>query len=63
LEGWESRVPRTADEFARQWQESKERQQLLIDIEQYQSEYPIGGESLEKFKTSRSAQQASRMCV
>lgn len=62
-EGWENRVPRTPDEFAKQWQESKERRELLAEIAQYESEYPIGGESLEKFKHSRSAQQANRMCV
>jgi hypothetical protein len=62
-EGWQSRVPRTADEFAKQWQESPERKQLLVEIEQYESEYPIGGELLEKFKHSRNAQQANRMCV
>jgi ATP-binding cassette, subfamily G (WHITE), member 2, PDR len=62
-EGWHSRVPRTADEFAKQWQESPERKQLLAEIEQYESEYPIGGELLEKFKHSRNAQQANRMCV
>jgi hypothetical protein len=61
--GWEGRVPRTPDEFAKQWQDSKERKQLLVEIAQYESEYPIGGEGLEKFKHSRSTQQASRMYV
>jgi hypothetical protein len=62
-DGWGSRVPRTPDEFAKQWKESKERKQLLAEIEQYESEHPIGGQWLEIFKHSRSAQQASRMCV
>lgn len=62
-EGWESRVPKTPDEFAKQWQESKERQQLLEDIADYEEKYPIGGETLDLFKRSRKAQQASRMCV
>jgi ATP-binding cassette, subfamily G (WHITE), member 2, PDR len=62
-EGWEGRVPRTPDEFARQWRESDERKHLLAEIEQYESEYPIGGEWLDKFKHSRNAQQSNHMCV
>lgn len=56
--GWENRVPKTPDEFAERWQNSDQRRQLLEDIELYNREHVIGGEFLEKFKTSRRAQQA-----
>lgn len=59
--GWENRVPRTADDFAKRWRESEERQQLLREIDAYEREYPIGGEQLQKFKESREAEQANRM--
>ena len=57
-EGWENRVPRTPDEFAEVWRQSSERAALMQEIEQFNKDYPIGGESLEKFKDSRRAQQA-----
>ncbi|ORY14635.1 putative multidrug resistance ABC transporter [Clohesyomyces aquaticus] len=56
--GFEGRVPRTPDEFALRWNESPERAQLMQDIESYDQKYPIGGESFQKFKESRRAQQA-----
>lgn len=61
--GFEGRVPRTPDEFAQRWKESAERKQLLLDIEDYDRRYPIGGEHLEKFKESRRAQQAKHQRV
>ncbi|KAK2797837.1 ABC multidrug transporter mdr3 [Emmonsiellopsis sp. PD_5] len=57
-EGFESRVPRTPDEFAERWKQSPERASLLADIEAYQSEYPLGGAQLDKFQASRSAQKS-----
>ena len=60
-EGWEARVPRTPDEFARQWRESEERRGLLQEIEKYEAEFPVGGDGLEKFRRSRGAQQARGM--
>lgn len=36
--GYENKVPRTAEEFERYWQESPEYRQLLIDIDQYKKE-------------------------
>jgi ATP-binding cassette, subfamily G (WHITE), member 2, PDR len=59
--GWESRVPRTADEFAARWKESTERQQLLREIEEYEAEYAIGGEQLARFRASRAAEQSDHM--
>jgi ATP-binding cassette subfamily G (WHITE) protein 2 (PDR) len=58
--GWESRVPKTALEFANVWQASQERQLLLAKIDEYERKHTIGGEHLEKFKESRKAQQSKR---
>jgi hypothetical protein len=62
-EGFENRVPRTADEFARVWKESTEYQALLKDIAAYNADFPLGGEALSKFRTSRQLQQSKSMCV
>jgi ATP-binding cassette subfamily G (WHITE) protein 2 (PDR) len=51
--GFEGRVPHTPDEFAAAWQKSEDRAQLLREIDEFDRQYPIGGEQLEKFKTSR----------
>ncbi|KIK55699.1 hypothetical protein GYMLUDRAFT_248509 [Collybiopsis luxurians FD-317 M1] len=56
--GYESRVPRTSDEFARVWKESSDRKRLLQEIEQFNQEFPIGGTQLDKFRTSRKSVQA-----
>ncbi|KAF7349230.1 hypothetical protein MSAN_01712400 [Mycena sanguinolenta] len=57
-EGFENRVPRTPDEFARVWRKSAEYQALLEDIAAYNAEYPLGGEALVKFRSSRVLQQS-----
>lgn len=56
--GWENRTPRTPDEFAKVWQESEDRAQLLREIEAFNQEFPLGGPDLEKFYEGRKAQQA-----
>ncbi|KAJ7128069.1 ABC-2 type transporter-domain-containing protein [Mycena filopes] len=57
-DGWEARVPRTPDEFAKVWRESAEYQTLLKDIDAYNAQYPLGGEALTAFRTSRKLQQS-----
>ncbi|KAJ6486867.1 ABC-2 type transporter-domain-containing protein [Mycena sanguinolenta] len=57
-EGFENHVPRTPDEFARVWRESAEYQTLLRDISAYNAEYPLGGEALVQFRSSRKLQQS-----
>ncbi|KAI9830727.1 MAG: hypothetical protein M1819_005391 [Sarea resinae] len=59
--GFETKVPRTSEEFAARWKESEARQQLLREIESFDREFPVGGEQLERFRESRKATQASRM--
>lgn len=56
--GFENKTPYTPDEFAAAWQKSEDRAQLLREIEEFENQYPIGGEQLEKFKISRQAAQA-----
>jgi hypothetical protein len=57
-EGWESRVPRTPDEFAARWRDSEDRARLLTDIEAFDRKFAVGAEPLEKFLESRKAEQA-----
>ncbi|KAI9650739.1 Multidrug resistance protein [Ciborinia camelliae] len=56
--GFEGRTPYTPDEFAAVWQNSEDRAQLLREIDQFDTEFPIGGQALEDFKHSRQAAQA-----
>lgn len=46
-------TPRTSADFARHWNESAERRQLLIDIEAYNEAHPIGGNDYRDFAQSR----------
>ena len=57
-EGFEHLVPRTPDEFAAAWQKSEERARLLQEIEEFDRQYPVGGEQLKKFQHSRKATMA-----
>ena len=62
-EGWESRVPRTPDEFAARWRDSQDRARLLADIEAFDCQFPMGADPLEKFLQSRKAEQAKHLYV
>ncbi|KAJ7627633.1 ABC-2 type transporter-domain-containing protein [Mycena polygramma] len=56
--GFEYRVPRTSEEFARVWKESAEYQGLLREISAYTAEFPLNGAALAQFKSSRKMQQS-----
>jgi ABC-type multidrug transport system ATPase subunit len=56
--GYEDRVPRTPDEFAAAWKNSEAHAKLIREIDEYNQEYPLGGEALGKFIESRKAMQA-----
>ena len=56
--GYEARVPRTPDEFEVAWKASPEHAELLKEIEDFDREFPIGGEALQKFVASRKAEQS-----
>ncbi|KAJ5901777.1 ABC multidrug transporter C [Penicillium taxi] len=58
--GFETVVPRTPDEFAAAWKNSKEHRQLTQEIEEWNKAYPLGGESLQQFINSRRAMQDKR---
>ncbi|KAK7752684.1 Multidrug resistance protein [Diatrype stigma] len=56
--GWEGKVPRTPDDFARAWKNSAEYKALQAEIEAYKLEHPIDGPDAQAFRDSRRAQQA-----
>ena len=58
--GWEDRVPRTPDEFAACWKNSKEYGALQVEIEEYKKEYPIDGAAADEFRAHKQATQAKR---
>jgi len=57
--GFEDKAPRTATEFEVRWKQSHQHQQLMLQIEAYESKFRLGGECLDDFVASRRAQQAS----
>lgn len=57
--GFESKVPKTPDEFAEAWKNSKARLKVLADIEAFEKEAPLHGEEVENMKKARKAQQSS----
>ncbi|CAL3967330.1 unnamed protein product [Diplocarpon coronariae] len=56
--GFEHKTPKTADEFAKIWQESSDRRKLLEEITQFEKEFPVEGTHLKQFAAARQAQQA-----
>lgn len=56
--GFEGKVPRTADEFAKSWRDSEDFKQLLKEIEQFNYQYPEHGDHFEKFQKTRKMVQA-----
>ncbi|KAJ5813395.1 uncharacterized protein N7503_000145 [Penicillium pulvis] len=61
--GYEARVPRTPQEFAQRWQNSPECARLLQEIDAFDKEYPIGGESLTTFKEARRQMQSKQQRI
>ncbi|EPE32483.1 P-loop containing nucleoside triphosphate hydrolase [Glarea lozoyensis ATCC 20868] len=56
--GFEGKTPNTPDEFSSLWQRSQDRANLLKEIDEFDSQYPIKGPSLDAFRDSRKAAQA-----
>ncbi|KAL4895766.1 ABC-2 type transporter-domain-containing protein [Aspergillus ambiguus] len=61
--GYEDKVPRTPDEFAAAWKNSAAHAKLMSDIDEYNQQYPLGGEALGKFIDSRKAMQSKSQRV
>ncbi|KAK9235227.1 ABC-2 type transporter-domain-containing protein [Lipomyces kononenkoae] len=61
--GFEDKVPRTPDEFARRWKESDVRADLMHDLDEFDKEYPLNGTSLHAFTKSRQANQADHLSI
>ncbi|KGO65937.1 CDR ABC transporter [Penicillium italicum] len=59
--GFESKVPRTPDDFAKAWEESALHKELMQDLAEYEKEHPVGGSAVETFKESRQAEKAPWM--
>uniref|UniRef100_A0A0W0GAH4 ABC transporter domain-containing protein n=1 Tax=Moniliophthora roreri TaxID=221103 RepID=A0A0W0GAH4_MONRR len=59
--GFEFKVPRTPDEFARRWKSSQERRDLLTEIDVFNRRFPIGGTQLDLFRATRKHAQAKHM--
>jgi len=51
--GFEGKTPYTPDQFAAAWHKSDDRAQLLKEIEEFNTMYPVGGEHLQKFTNAR----------
>ncbi|KAI8586359.1 ABC-2 type transporter-domain-containing protein [Geranomyces variabilis] len=61
--GFESRVPRTPDEFVTVWKRSDSYKTLMAEIDDYNAAHPFDGEHLDKFVESRRAQQSKHQSV
>ncbi|KAK4624500.1 ABC multidrug transporter F [Fulvia fulva] len=59
-QGYENKTPRTADEFARIWKESTQRQILLAQIEEYNKQYPLNGSHKDSFALSRTLEKSTK---
>ncbi len=51
--GFENRVPRTPDEFAKRWEGSAERTRLVKEISEYQNQHPLGVAETERFRIAQ----------
>ncbi|EME40339.1 ABC transporter-like protein [Dothistroma septosporum NZE10] len=62
-EGYESRVPRTPDEFETYWRSSPEHQELQREIQDYEQEFPVGdkGGELQAFREYKGQQQSKHV--
>jgi ATP-binding cassette subfamily G (WHITE) protein 2 (PDR) len=56
--GFEDQVPRSAEEFYQRWKASETYKELQVKLDEYDQQYPFGGEQYEQFLASRRAQQS-----
>ncbi len=60
-DGFEDKVPRTADDFEKYWRESENNKLCLQDIAVAEEEHPIGGDALDAFRESHHQAQAKHV--
>ncbi|KAK8052265.1 hypothetical protein PG993_003650 [Apiospora rasikravindrae] len=58
--GWESRVPRTPEDFAAAWKRSREYAELQQQIQVYKEAHPFGGEDAKDFRALKKTDQNKR---
>lgn len=51
--GFENTAPRTSEDFAGVWNKSPERQELRLQIEEYNQRHPLDGDDHHQFAHSR----------
>ncbi|EXA30453.1 ATPase [Fusarium oxysporum f. sp. pisi HDV247] len=56
--GWENKTPRTPEDFAKAWKESRDCALLMEEIEDYVQRHPFNGEHYDKFLESRRMDQS-----
>lgn len=56
--GWENKTPRSPDEFAKAWKESRHRARLMDELEHYVHAHPFNGEDYNKFSAARRMDQS-----
>ncbi|GJC88861.1 ZEB2-regulated ABC transporter 1 [Colletotrichum liriopes] len=52
--------PRSPDEFARAWKDSQHRRKLLAEMDNFEREFPFGGDTHKQFSATRRAHQSKR---
>ncbi|KAH6658751.1 ABC-2 type transporter-domain-containing protein [Truncatella angustata] len=57
--GWESRVPRTPDDFAACWKQSQNNKGLMAQIGNYKQRHPLNGTGAEEFRAHKKEVQAN----
>ncbi|GKT89599.1 LOW QUALITY PROTEIN: ABC-2 type transporter [Colletotrichum tofieldiae] len=55
-----STPPRSPDEFARAWKDSQHRRRLLAEMDNFEREFPFGGDTHKQFSATRRAHQSKR---
>lgn len=60
-QGYEKKVPRTADDFEKYWKQSPLYKEMKQEIVEHEEEFPMGGKTLEQFQASRKGMQAKHV--
>lgn len=60
-QGFESKVPRTPDDFEAYWKKSPEYASVLAEISQHEAENPIGGHAIQELRDTHNAMQSKHL--